>query len=286
MFQSEINGFLNWKATHAPRASVNYRIWLERFRKSVPYKKLSKVTIGDVVKFQLGLEGKYSPYTVQFAMTALKGLLKFERMRGKSCLPPELIKTKRAVAQSHRAVSEKEMCAVLESIPPTYLGVRDGLMLRMLFDTGVRISELCDMNLTEIDPEKMHTSIITKKSNLRRIIVWSPSTHALLKYYLTARYRISPEPALFTTLYGTRVSPRSVEMNLKRYVSAAGLTVRITPHSFRHGWAHLRRDEGAPLSFIQKGLGHASPSSTFIYEQYHDTDFLERAEKYLRKVSI
>lgn len=284
MFQSEINDFLNWKATHAPRASVNYRIWLERFRKSVPHKRLKDVTIKQVVEFQLGLEGKYSPYTVQFAMVAIKGLLKFQRMQGKMCLPPELIKSKRAVSRSHRAITEKELCSILEAIPSTYLGVRDGLMLRMLFDTGVRVSELCDMNLTEIDPNKMHTSIITKKNGQRRVIVWSPSTHALLKYYLNARYKISPEPALFVTLYGNRVSPRSVELNLKKYVDAAGLNLKITPHSFRHGWAHLRRDEGAPLAFIQKGLGHMSPSSTFVYEQYHDEDFLEKAQKYLRKV--
>jgi integrase len=61
----------------------------------------------------------------------------------------------------------------------------------------------------------------------------------------------------------------------------ASLNEKITPHSFRHGWAHKRRDQNAPLAFIQRGLGHANPVSTFIYEQYQDSEFEINANKYL-----
>lgn len=275
----EINDFLDWKATHAKRASENYRIWLVRFAKFV--KKGSKeVSIQDIVKFQLHLEGKYAPPTVQFAMTSLKVFFRFQRMLGKKCLAPELIRPPKSVAKSHRAIEGPEFLSILEAIPNTYLGMRDLVMVRILYDTGIRVSELCELNVTDIDAIKTFASIVTKKSQQRRIIVWSRFTHSHLLHYIAARNKISADPALFTNLYGERLTARTVERNLKRYVQSAGLQVRITPHSFRHGWAHLRRDQNAPLSFIQKGLGHQSPTSTFIYEQYHDEDFLNRAEAY------
>ena len=82
-----------------------------------------------------------------------------------------------------------------------------------------------------------------------------------------------------------RLTSRSVERMIKKYVSLAGIREKLSPHSFRHGWAHCRRDQNAPLAFIQKGLGHVSPISTFIYEQYNDKEFEAHASSYLNKNS-
>ena len=80
--------------------------------------------------------------------------------------------------------------------------------------------------------------------------------------------------------WSSRLTKRSVERIVKHYSKKAGIVEKITPHSFRHGWAHMRRDQNAPLSFIQKGLGHLNPISTFIYEQYSDLDFERNAKAY------
>jgi len=77
-----------------------------------------------------------------------------------------------------------------------------------------------------------------------------------------------------------RLSTRSVERIIKYYSNKAGIIEKVTPHSFRHGWACMRRDQNAPLSFIQRGLGHLNPVSTFIYEQYSDLDFERSAKAY------
>jgi integrase/recombinase XerD len=80
------------------------------------------------------------------------------------------------------------------------------------------------------------------------------------------------------------MTTRSVQRFIKRYVSMSGIKEKITPHSFRHGWAHFRRDQNAPLSFIQRGLGHVNPISTFVYEQYDDREFVDNAKAYLKTV--
>ena len=78
------------------------------------------------------------------------------------------------------------------------------------------------------------------------------------------------------------MTSRTVQRIIRYYVNRAGIKEKITPHSFRHGWAHKRRDQNAPLSFIQRGLGHLSPVSTFIYEKYNDVEFVTNANNYLQ----
>jgi integrase len=82
--------------------------------------------------------------------------------------------------------------------------------------------------------------------------------------------------------WNNRLTRRSVERMILKYAKRAGIKEKVTPHSFRHGWAHKRRDQNAPLAFIQRGLGHVNPISTFIYEQYNDKEFVKHATAYLQ----
>lgn len=102
----------------------------------------------------------------------------------------------------------------------------------------------------------------------------------------TELYKHNKASALFVgqqnnnSSWNMRLSTRSVERIIKYYSNKAGIIEKVTPHSFRHGWACMRRDQNAPLSFIQRGLGHLNPVSTFIYEQYSDLDFERSAKAY------
>ncbi len=123
-----------------------------------------------------------------------------------------------------------------------------------------------------------------------RIIVWSEETHRLLMKYMPIRLELrkcNHASALFVGYlkgrgWSPRLTSRSVERIIKYNVDRAGIKEKITPHSFRHGWAHVRRDRNAPLAFIQKGLGHSNPISTFVYEQYNDKEFEMNANSYLK----
>lgn len=136
----------------------------------------------------------------------------------------------------------------------------------------------------------MQDIIQTKKTGKKRIIVWSAETHKLLMEYMTQRMslrNVSNQRALFMGCtkgkdWSMRMTKRSVERIVRYYSAKAGIKEKITPHSFRHGWAHYRRDRNAPLAFIQKGLGHANPISTFVYEQYCDSDFEKNANSFLQ----
>lgn len=286
-----IKEYLDWKGTYAPRACVNYRIWLYRFIEVCGEKALPEYNITDFVKYRRWLETRFGSYTVSFATIVIKNFLQYCKTQNLVCLSPTLIKLPRINAKSHRAITEEEFEKTISVIASNeFRPLRDLLLVRMLWDTGMRVSELRDLDVSQIDESKRSTIIQTKKNGKLRIIVWSEATHKLLMKYMPIRlelHRFNNASALFIGWdkgkgWSSRLTSRSVQRIIKYYVDRAGIKEKITPHSFRHGWAHKRRDQNAPLAFIQRGLGHNNPISTFVYEQYNDTEFERNANAYLK----
>lgn len=289
--QEKIREYLEWKGTYAHRASINYRIWLFNFVKVCGEKAIEDYCTNDVVKYHRWLEVHYGSYCIQYAMVVIKNFFQFYKLKNYNCLSPEFIRLPRIHQKSHRAITEEEYKKITEGICINeFLPLRDSIMIRLMWDTGVRVSELCDLDVSQIDENKTSAVIFTKKTGKQRIIVWSEETHKLLMKYLPLRMELEKQTyasALFVGWnknkgWSARLTPRTVERRIKHYVSVAGIKEKITPHSFRHGWAHKRRDQNAPLSFIQRGLGHNNPVSTFIYEQYDDKEFVKNARGYLK----
>ena len=289
--KEKIKTYLEWKATYATRASVNYRIWLNRFVEVCGDKPLEAYTISDYVKYKHWIEIKFSPASAQFATVIFKNFLKFYRDQNCRCLSPSFIKVPRITAKSHRAITENEFNKIISVIPVNeFRSLRDLLMIRLLWDTGVRVSELCDLDISQVDEKQKSAVILTKKTGKPRIIVWSEATQYFLMKYLAMRKAMHNNhnaSALFIgwkegSGWSLRMTTRTVQRIVRCCVLRAGIKEKITPHSFRHGWAHLRRDQNAPLAFIQRGLGHINPISTFIYEQYNDREFVKNANAYFR----
>ncbi|MFA6924723.1 MAG: site-specific integrase [Bacteroidales bacterium] len=287
-----IEEYLDWKGIHSPKASIAYKSWLIQFIRVCGSKPIEEYRITDIVYYQKWIKAHYSSYSLEYASVIIKNFFQYFRDQNYTCLPPSLIKRKKGHAKSHRAIKEEEFEKIVSIIPDNdFWNLRDLLVIRMLWDTGVRVSELTDLNVSQIDVENLAAVISTKKTANKRIIVWSERTQQLLIKYLTMRSEIPENKdalALFVgkvnnMSFNPRLSTRSVERIVKYYSNKAGIVERVTPHSFRHGWAHKRRDMNAPLSFIQKGLGHMNPVSTFIYEQYSDMDFERNAKAYLRQ---
>ncbi|TAH40829.1 MAG: hypothetical protein EYC69_10020 [Bacteroidetes bacterium] len=288
--EKEIKRYLEWKGTYATRASVSYKLWLDKFIEACGNKKLQSYSIEDFVKFKHWLEGRYSSTSVQYAIIVVKNFFQFYKQQDYRCLSTHFIKIPPKIRKSHKAISESEFKRVVEKIDAkNFIGLRDSLIVHLLWDTGIRVSELCDMNISQIDENKTSMIIRSKKSQLFRTIVWSAKTHALLLNYLKKRQvlkKCKEVGAVFVGFrkgreWSLRITCRSIERMIKKYVAIAEIREKISPHSFRHGWAHKRRDFNAPLAFIQKGLGHVSPISTFIYEQYNDKEFEANANSYL-----
>ncbi len=149
------------------------------------------------------------------------------------------------------------------------LGTRDRAMLETLYSTGVRVSELCDLNLEDVDliAGAVH---VRGKGKKERISPIGSSAVESIQHYLRIR-QASPKSgsfdprALYVNKHGKRLSTRSVRRKLDKYLIEAGLDPTISPHTLRHTFATHMLNNGADLRAVQELLGHQSLSTTQIY---------------------
>ncbi|MBX3160868.1 MAG: tyrosine recombinase XerC [Deltaproteobacteria bacterium] len=150
------------------------------------------------------------------------------------------------------------------------LRVRDVALLELLYGTGLRVSELCGLDVTDIDRDRHQGVAILlvrrgKGGKSRQVPIGGAADRALAAY-LPARASLGASgAALFVNAAGQRLTPRSVQRLVKRWTIAGGVHAAATPHALRHSFATHLLDEGVDLRTIQDLLGHASLSSTQIY---------------------
>lgn len=155
-------------------------------------------------------------------------------------------------------------------------GCRDKAMLELLYATGIRVSELVDLNVTDVN---LHTAMLccNKQGKATRMIpIYSSAIAAVSDYLFRVRgMMIGPETgqALFTNLNGKRLTRQGFWKIVKGYAEEAQITKEITPHTMRHSFALHLLENGANLKDIQMMLGHADISSTQIYVQLMNDHF-------------
>lgn len=142
--------------------------------------------------------------------------------------------------------------------------VRDAAVMEMLFATGVRVSELCGLNVRDVDLTRACVMVWGKGAKERLLYIGNTEVLDALKRYLGLSER-SPNSPLFLNRQGNRLSEQSVRTILKKYEQKANLTLHVTPHMLRHSFATLLLEEGVDIRYIQKMLGHSSIVTTQIY---------------------
>ena len=151
---------------------------------------------------------------------------------------------------------------------------RDMAIYEVFLTTGMRISELVGINMTDVDL-KAHTIGITRKGSNFQLIYISDRCTELLSEYIAVRGKYSPdrdEPALFLSNRGSRISVRTVEVMTKKYVSTAlpQKTDKITPHKLRSTYATDMLRRTGDLELVSELLGHSNIATTQIYARYDD----------------
>ncbi|MCX6783497.1 MAG: tyrosine-type recombinase/integrase [candidate division WWE3 bacterium] len=153
-------------------------------------------------------------------------------------------------------------------------GLRDKAILEVLFSTGLRVSELTHLNRESINFESKEFSVIGKGRKVRTVYLSDASVTSLKRYLATRKDAFKP---LFVRYSGktmeagdsdgesARLSVRSVERMLEKYVGRSGISIGATPHTLRHTFATDLLSHGADLRSVQEMLGHSSLSTTQIY---------------------
>ena len=214
--------------------------------------------------------------TQQTFLVAIRAFLKYLIVEEKlQVLPPEQITLGKADPRVPKVLDAAQMKVLFDVQDLNKRsGLRDRALLEVLFSTGLRVSELCNLNIDSINLDTGEFAVVGKGRKVR-VVYLSPSAIDWLGRYLSTR-KDSFTP-LFLRYSGKRMkigdetgeslrlTPRSVERLVKGYTLRAGIAVDATPHTLRHTFATGLLREGADLRSVQELLGHSNVATTQIY---------------------
>lgn len=206
-------------------------------------------------------------------LASIKAFYKFlVRQKVLTSSPAKLVKTPRLPKTLPKVIPVDELFALLEMpSTKTVLGLRDRAILELLYAGGLRISELCGLNVGDVDRSGRIVRVMGK-GRKERLVPVHPKAVERLNDYLMRRGELLAEPhkhqapeAMFLNFRGGRLTPRSIARHLDTYVLECALARKVSPHALRHSFATHLLAGGADIRSIQELLGHASLSTTQKY---------------------
>jgi site-specific recombinase XerD len=271
------------------KTQENYSRFLNKFfcwltDQNLDKLKPEKLDANHVWKYRIFLSrhtdpksGKQLKKTTQnYYLIALRSLLEFFVEKEISSLSPSSVKLAKDKSEKQVKFLNLSQLEKLLHAPDIYNipGLRDRAILETLFSTGLRVAELTGLNREQIKIKKITEELelsVTGKGQKVRTVYFSTRAVKYLKAYLDKRNDI--DPALFINYKRgaensnetRRLSSRSIEDIVKKYVKIAGLPILTTPHTLRHSFATDLLAQGVDLRLVQEFLGHQNISTTQIY---------------------
>jgi site-specific recombinase XerD len=231
--------------------------------------------------------------TQNYHMIAIRSFLKYVMKRDIEVMSPEKIDLPKAESHSIKFLERADVDRLL-NMPDisTEEGYRDKAILELLFSTGLRVSELVSLNKDQINFERKEFGVIGK-GRKARVVFLSDTASEWVQRYIAERK--DSAKALFIRYNGKkpelddkdgqslRLSARSVQRMVEKYVKKARLPIKITPHGLRHSFATDLLSNGADLRAIQEMLGHKNVSTTQIYTHITNPQLKDIHAKFHRK---
>ncbi|HBA36414.1 TPA: hypothetical protein DCZ15_00905 [Candidatus Falkowbacteria bacterium] len=244
-------------ASLTPELIWQYKVYLSRHANPKTKKTLKKTT-------------------QNYYLIALRSLLEFFAEKDIASLPSSKVKLAKDKADKEVKFLKLEQLSRLLSAPSadTVIGLRDRALLETLFSTGLRVAELAALNSDQLrvkdETVDIETAIIGKGGKIRTVYFSERAVRALRAYL---RERRDMDEALFINYrrgnhqseQSRRLSVKSIEDIVKKYVKITGLPVMATPHTLRHSFATDLLNQGVDLRTVQEFLGHSNIATTQIY---------------------
>jgi site-specific recombinase XerD len=289
--------YLEIEQNRSQKTIANYHHYLMRlveFTDDCDVKKLDQETIR---KWRLWLNrlqdnqgDPLSKTTQNYHLIALRSFLKYANKRGLHTMPSDHVELARVKRPQISFLEADELSRLLKA-PDTAnaVGLRDRAILELLFSSGLRVSELVNLNRDHINLQRGEFSVRGKGQKDRPVFV-SPTATDWLEQYLHSRkdnfkplfiHYSGSKDALDDGQY-TRLTARSVQRLVARYARLAGITKRVTPHTLRHSFATDLLMNGADLRSVQGLLGHANVATTQIYTHLTDPQLRRVHERFHR----
>jgi len=274
-----INSYLTYCKEHkklSAKSTKAYAIDLEQFRRQVTAEVIPVKT--DISAYITYLHKMYKPRTVKRKIASIRAFfnyLEFEEIITDN--PMKKIKTK---FQEPQVLPRTISLSVIENILAVVYqemkqartayafnsALRNIAIIELLFATGIRVSELCLLNIENIDLNNGNIRIMGKGKKERILQLGNPEVISILQRYLEENVvNINNAGCFFVNRLSSRISEQSVRFLIKRLCAKVNIVQNITPHMFRHSFATLLLEEDVDIRYIQHMLGHSSIVTTQIY---------------------
>ena len=261
---NEFKSYLMYEKMFSSNTVNSYVRDLEEFNSFLESEYIKHVTYKDIRSYLAHMcNKKYSSRTISRKLSAIRSFYKYEVNKGvirdNPCL---LISNPKVEKKLPNYLSYNEIETMLE-VPDTFKNnsLRDKLIIEILYSTGIRVSELVNIKVKDIDFYN-NQILILGKGNKERYVIFGNTLKDMLKEYISIK---SDSEYLITNKYNKKMSTRSIEEIVKKIVKIDGIKNKVTPHTIRHTFATHMLNEGADLRVVQELLGHAGISNTQIY---------------------
>ncbi|OGH19969.1 MAG: hypothetical protein A3D74_03665 [Candidatus Levybacteria bacterium RIFCSPHIGHO2_02_FULL_37_13] len=255
-------------------------VFAEWFETSLPLKFISDLDLQTVRKYRVFLANRVDDksmtlkrVTQNYYVIALRSFLRYLIKNDHKVLEPSKIDLPKTESRSLKFLDKDQVDRLVTAIDTSKEeGIRDRTILELLFSTGLRVSELVRLNHNQVNLDRKEFGVIGKGGRARLVFVSDRATDWIKRYLEKRKDRFSP---LFIRYSGRvieenngekmRLTARSVERIVKKYVRLARLPVDATVHTLRHSFATDLLSNGADLRSVQEMLGHKNISTTQIY---------------------
>lgn len=277
----EFIDFILKEKRYSEETAEAYSIDLHQLMAFLKAKEKSVKAAGysDLSEFVVELKKKgYSSASIERKIACLKSFFKF-LLRRKIIIrnPASLLSYPRKSRKLPEFLSEEEVEELLEvPRPEDFYSARDRAILELLYATGMRLSELEGLNLEDLSLTDRVVKVFGKGGKERLIPFGIPAMEAL-RVYLKFRGFVPGEKALFLNRYKKRLSRRSIQKILDKYINLTSIKRKVSPHKLRHSFATHLLNRGADIRTIQELLGHSSLATT---EKYTHVDVKSLIEAY------
>jgi len=273
----------------------NYTLYLERFIEFTDDIMVDNITSEIIRKYRLWLNryknnnnDELATITQSYHLIALRGFLSYLSKRNIPSLSPDKIILPKVSRRQVTFLHYVEIEQIISQIDPnTDSGLRDRAIIELLFSSGLRVSELINLDRDHINIKRREFMVRGKGQKDRPVFI-SKSAALHIENYLLKRLDNLP-PLLINysrnniaTMTGDyrRLSARSIQRIINKYTRLAGITKHVSPHTMRHSFATDLLINGADIRSVQAMLGHSSISTTQVYTHVTDQHLREIHNKF------
>ena len=211
---------------------------------------------------------KYTSKSISRHISSLKSFFKYLTKIGKIKENPCLLISNPKITKKLPNYINYNDLEILFKVPDKsdVLGLRNLLILELLYSCGVRVSELVNIKLKDVDFDNNRILILGKGNKERYVLYGKVCCELLNEYLLKSRSKLNKNSEyLLVNKFGNKITDRSIRMIIDDIIKKSGLKLNVSPHTFRHTFATHLLNEGADLKIVQELLGHENIATTGIY---------------------